>query len=883
MVLAAVVLAVPRLGADQPTSTLTLDSSSEELNESFLWAKGKALSLVRTDTGPDHIPCYFAAMSDTEFCVRDVAHMMEGAHLLGLDRENWSMMHLFAFGANRRVNGDHHWPRWHYPYRGGADDKGGSCQWRCLPTPFDMAWRCYEQYLWTGDDRWINDKEMFDYHTNLHTTFMEHQRWDDNPVADELRQLASYYEFPKAGEHFVEAGDAIGCQYQALSAYAAILEHRGDSAAAIEYRKKAEHLRAYFETHWFDPVAKRYIRGFDRFTDFKSDWGRENSYFIPMTLITDQGPRTADYLDFIDDSITRQPLNIEAYTYIPEVFYKHGRNETGWKYLKHLMKTRASYPEVSFACVGNTIAGMMGVWPDAPNNKVSTLPRLPRELGWVEADHVTVGKNDLRVRHEGNRRTTLQNNKGPALNWEARFAGNYQQLQVGGVAKRATVTTLNGRTISYATVRVAQGETVEVTAQGDTGPDLPVPISPRLRAEPPPPAPEPGTYVLSDMPWRYAAARRDDAIKVNKGHRAESIKISDVEYKKGISAAANTAIRYDLHRQYSRLLCDAGFDASVADGMQMGSVELVVYGGTNVSKLLYTSGVLRADEAAMRHVNIDVSDCDYIILGVKDARDGDRGDHICWANARLIARGGNADTEAPTAPKALRLTDMKHNSATLEWTTSTDNLALRGYDIYRGTRNVGSSTSPTFKVTGLCANTSYRFTVKAWDADGNTSAASPSAEATTPLTPGLAYLSELDWEPPKIGFGSIGKDRSVNGKPITLNSVRYERGLGTHAMSEIVFDLEKLGRPYERFISDVGVDDEVSAMSSVVFQVFVDGKRVYDSGTMTPDSETKTVDVGVAGIKQLRLVVTDAGDGINSDHADWANARLVDATREDDE
>lgn len=51
-------------------------------------------------------------------------------------------------------------------------------------------------------------------------------------IADELQQLASYFEFPQSGECFINAGDAIGCQYQALNAYAAILEHRGDEDAA---------------------------------------------------------------------------------------------------------------------------------------------------------------------------------------------------------------------------------------------------------------------------------------------------------------------------------------------------------------------------------------------------------------------------------------------------------------------------------------------------------------------------------------------------------------------------------------------------------------------------------------------------------------------------
>ena len=33
--------------------------------------------------------------------------------------------------------------------------------------------------------------------------------------------------------------------------------------------------------------------------------------------------------------------------------------------------------------------------------------------------------------------------------------------------------------------------------------------------------------------------------------------------------------------------------------------------------------------------------------------------------------------------------------------------------------------------------------------------------------------------------------------------------------------------------------------------------------------------MNVAGVKQLKLVVTDAGDKTSFDHADWANARLL--------
>jgi len=858
----------------QPVSDLTLRSSSPLLDESFAWAKTKALSCVRTGQRPDYIPCYFAAMSDSQFCVRDVAHMMEGAHLLGLDAENWSMMNLFACGANRRVKQDYYWPRWHNPYTGksgkNADDFG-SCQWRTLPAPFDMAWRCYEQYLWTGNDQWVRDPEMFQYHTNLHTKFMEHQKWNDSPAADELNQLASYFEFPNAGEHFIEAGDAIGCQYQSLLAYANILKARGDDAGAESYRSKADRLRAYFETHWFDAATGRYIRGFDRFGAFRSDWGHENSFFLPMSLITDQGPRTAAYLDFIEASIARQPLNIEATTYLPEVYYKHGRNETAWKYLKQVMKTRNGYPEVSFTCVGNTIAGMMGVWPDAPHRTVATSPRLPAGLTWVEADHVPVGGNELFIAHYDNIKSTLKNQRGPAIHWQARFYGNFPTFLIEGVERTATVTTLNGKTISYATVLVGPGKTVNVQALGPKGPDLPSPPSPPLQPEPPPPVPAPGTYYLSERNWRYAAARSGQVVRVSPAPEGKPVAISGVKYSRGLCVHGLSAIRYDLHRQYSRFLCDVGF---VEPANDQGAVEFEVYGGTNLSALLYSSGVLRVHPASgMRHVNIDVSDCDYIVLGVRNAGDGDNGNDVCWANARLIARGSSTATQPPTTPQNLHAAQLDHSSAELEWTASTGHVAVAGYDIYCGTRNVGSSNSPRYRVTDLNPNATYEFTVKAWDADGNTSAASEALAVTTPLPPDLVYMSQLNWTSATIGSGSIGRDRNCNGGPIKLKNATYEHGIGTHAVSKIVYDLASLGRSYARFVSDVGIDGDQKG--SVVFQVFADEKKVFDSQLVTAASPIQKIDVSIAGVKRLALVVTDGGDGINSDHADWADARLV--------
>ena len=88
-------------------------------------------------------------------------------------------------------------------------------------------------------------------------------------------------------------------------------------------------------------------------------------------------------------------------------------------------------------------------------------------------------------------------------------------------------------------------------------------------------------------------------------------------------------------------------------------------------------------------------------------------------------------------------------------------------------------------------------------------------------------------------------------------------------------DREKVPAFYTNFRADIGVDDEEGANGSVIFQVYADGVLVFDSGTMTGSSNTQSLNLNVQGVRQLKLVVNDAGDGNDYDHADWAGARLI--------
>ncbi|MCD8411893.1 InlB B-repeat-containing protein [Tenacibaculum finnmarkense genomovar ulcerans] len=91
----------------------------------------------------------------------------------------------------------------------------------------------------------------------------------------------------------------------------------------------------------------------------------------------------------------------------------------------------------------------------------------------------------------------------------------------------------------------------------------------------------------------------------------------------------------------------------------------------------------------------------------------------------------NTDTEAPTTPSNLTVSNITETQVTLTWETATDNIGVSQYQIFNGTVNLGSSTNTTFNLTGLTANTTYSFTVKAMDAATNSSLASNIASATT--------------------------------------------------------------------------------------------------------------------------------------------------------
>ena len=130
-------------------------------------------------------------------------------------------------------------------------------------------------------------------------------------------------------------------------------------------------------------------------------------------------------------------------------------------------------------------------------------------------------------------------------------------------------------------------------------------------------------------------------------------------------------------------------------------------------------------------------------------------------------------------------------------------------------------------------------------------------------------LESLDLKSFSQDYGEAHKNRSIDRNPLRIGGVTYEHGVGTHAVSECTVQLHKDSASFHAM---VGVDDETDGRGSVRFIVTVDDKKVFDSGVMKGKDKAKPVDVSLTGASFLTLTVEDGGDGIDYDHADWADA-----------
>ncbi|MFE1197076.1 NPCBM/NEW2 domain-containing protein [Streptomyces olivaceoviridis] len=204
--------------------------------------------------------------------------------------------------------------------------------------------------------------------------------------------------------------------------------------------------------------------------------------------------------------------------------------------------------------------------------------------------------------------------------------------------------------------------------------------------------------------------------------------------------------------------------------------------------------------------------------------------------------------------------------------TSAATLAPGG-TLRTGWRVTAPSGTPTGSY-GLTLTTNYR------SPSGTpvTSTLPLTASVVVPPPAGTSYLGDLPWLSATSGWGPVerntsnGESAAGDGSPLTIGGTVYAKGLGVHALSDISF---YTGGACEKVTAQVGVDDEKGTKGTVAFEIWADGTKAASTGVLTNAMPAQPLTADVTGAQVVRLVVTDGGDGVDSDHADWADARLT--------
>ncbi|MEV5962587.1 hypothetical protein AB0L70_12540 [Kribbella sp. NPDC051952] len=380
---------------------LTVNSADAYVEDAFAWARKRALDWVRTDAAPGNLPSYWAGYPSREmFYSRDVCHQATGAHLLGLDTENFAMFRHFARSATPARK----WfPIWAFHFDGriaALDYHHDEHFVREIPAVFDLAYRALEQYDWTGDRQWIDDPDLAGYYRHTIGEFVAAHDSDGDGLpeaggtGDIFLGTATYNEQGEAP--LILAGDGLASQY-------AVLRKLG-------HHDQADRIQATYNEWW---NGESFARGITK-EGLDFGWGLESHTLVPLFGLSGTGERNERFLDYLEAQLEiAPPLNIESFSYYPEVFFQHGRDESAWRWTKHLIDSRDDYPEISFTVVRHLVAGLLGLQPDAASAALSIESHLPAEIDALTVDHLPVGGWDLRISQEGRHTTEVTVNSGP--------------------------------------------------------------------------------------------------------------------------------------------------------------------------------------------------------------------------------------------------------------------------------------------------------------------------------------------------------------------------------------------------------------------------------------------------------------------------------------
>jgi alpha-galactosidase len=133
------------------------------------------------------------------------------------------------------------------------------------------------------------------------------------------------------------------------------------------------------------------------------------------------------------------------------------------------------------------------------------------------------------------------------------------------------------------------------------------------------------------------------------------------------------------------------------------------------------------------------------------------------------------------------------------------------------------------------------------------------------------WLDSLDFSILTRGSKHPEKEKPVTGGPLTLGGVKYAHGIGTQAVSELLIDLKGIATHFDAVAC---VYDRTRAGGAVMFEVWTDCNKVFETGNMRVGDKPRRVSVDLTGARYLLLLVLDDGKSNRFVRASWAGALL---------
>lgn len=292
-------------------------------------------------------------------------------------------------------------------------------------------------------------------------------------------------------------------------------------------------------------------------------------------------------------------------------------------------------------------------------------------------------------------------------------------------------------------------------------------------------------------------------------------------------------------------------------------------------------------------VNLEIVPCDghvyfyRVTLRVTDSYG------LSTTSTKDIYPNCNPNDIIPPDEPLIKMYNITNNSFSLSWNSVADNTGISSYEVFVNGVSKGLVNAQTltyqYSSSSNILNQAFQCYVKAIDLGNNaTSSSKINFVAKANLGSSQTYISDLTAESSTNGFGPIeidksnGENAAGDGKTLTLNSITYAKGLGTHANSEIIYNL--IPNQYTTFNAKIGIDDEVADgnCGSVIFKVYKDNVEAYTSSTINPSSATIDVNIDISNTSQLKLIVDKADANDYCDHGDWADAKLISSSTNSD-